>query len=177
MKQPAASSRWLFLVAGALSFVRPGPKLSAQGPGLFDVFAARKESPSDPLFGGLALTGYSGLFGFRVSGALNFNHGDDRATLYPQPMPYYGCDRFQCRSYGGPRRYSYDSGLGIGVGAWSADADLLIAPLRALPVAKALLLGFSPYGFVGIGGAGINPTNAPDTSRATWSFGVGLHHD
>jgi len=177
MKQPAASSRWLFLVAGALSFVRPGPKLSAQGPGLFDVFAARKESPSDPLFGGLALTAYSGVFGFRVSGALNFNHGDDRAMLYPQPMPYYGCDRFQCRSYGGPRRYSYDSGLGIGVGAWSADADLLIAPLRALTVAKALLLGFSPYGFVGIGGTGINPTNAPDTSRATWSFGVGLHHD
>src|SRR5204862_6747183 len=111
MKETTALSRRLFFLAGALLFTAPRNTLPAQGPGLFDVFAARKESPSDPLFGGLALTGYSGLFGFRVSGALNFNHGDDRATLYPQPMPYYGCDRFQCRRYGGPRRYSYDSGL------------------------------------------------------------------
>jgi len=63
------------------------------------------------------------------------------------------------------------------VGGWSADADFLVAPLRAVPVAKSLFLGFSPYAFVGIGGIGVNPTNAPDTSRATWSFGVGLHHD
>ena len=176
MKQLTASSRWLFVAAGALTFLAPRTNVSAQGPGLFDVFAARKESPSDPLFGGLALTGYSGIFGLRLSGALNFNQSQDRGSSYPQPQ-FFTCDRFRCRSYGGPRGGYYDPGLGIGIGAWSADADLLIAPLRVVPVAKSLFLGFSPYGFVGIGGLGLNPSNAPDTSRATWSFGVGVHHD
>ena len=176
MKETTALSRRLFFLAGALLFTAPRNTLPAQGPGLFDVFAARKESPSDPLFGGLALTGYSGIFGLRLSGALNFNNGDN-STVYTAPSPYTGCDRFRCRGYGGPRQYRYESGLGIGVGGWSADADLLVAPLRALPLARSLLLGFSPYGFVGIGGIGLNPNNAPDTSRATWSFGVGLHHD
>ncbi len=176
MKETTALSRRLFFLAGALLFTAPRNTLPAQGPGLFDVFAARKESPSDPLFGGLALTGYSGIFGLRLSGALNFNNGDN-STVYTAPSPYTGCDRFRCRGYGGPQHYRYESGLGIGVGGWSADADLLVAPLRALPLARSLLLGFSPYGFVGIGGIGVNPNNAPDTSRATWSFGVGLHHD
>jgi cell wall-associated NlpC family hydrolase len=44
-------------------------------------------------------------------------------------------------------------------------------------VAKGLLLGFSPYAFVGIGGYGIRPNNAPDTSHATYSYGAGVHHD
>ena len=173
MKHTTALARRLFFLAGALSFT---DSLPAQGPGLFDVFAARKESHADPLFAGLGLTGYNGIFGVRVSGALNFNNGDN-STVYTVPSPYFGCDRYRCRGYGGPRSYRYDSGLNIGVGGWSADADFLVAPLRAVPVAKSLFLGFSPYAFVGIGGIGVNPTNAPDTSRATWSFGVGLHHD
>jgi cell wall-associated NlpC family hydrolase len=178
MKRPILSSRRLLLVAGALFFTLPRDTLDAQGPGLFDAFAARKESPSDPLFAGIGFTGFSGMFGLRVSGALNFNNGDN-GSVTPTPNTYYGCDRYRCRSYGGPgpRDYRYDSGLGIGVGGWTADADLLIAPLRALPVAKSLLLGFSPFAFVGIGGMGINPSNAADTSRATWSYGVGVHHD
>ena len=56
MKETTALSRRLFFLAGALLFTAPRNTLPAQGPGLFDVFAARKESPSDPLFGGLALT-------------------------------------------------------------------------------------------------------------------------
>jgi cell wall-associated NlpC family hydrolase len=116
------------------------------------------------------------MFGLRVSGALNFNNGDNGSAGSPQPVPYYWCQDLRCRGYGEPR-YGYDSGVGIGIGGWTADADLLFAPLRSIPVAKALLLGFSPYAFVGIGGLGVNPPGAADTSRATWSYGVGVHHD
>jgi cell wall-associated NlpC family hydrolase len=171
-----AQQRRLSFVAALFAAALPIVPVNGQGPGLFDAFAARKESPHDPLFAGLGFAGYSGMFGIRVSGALNFNSGDNGATATPQPVPYYGCNRYECRGYGGPR-YNYDSGIGIGIGGWTADADLLFAPFRTLPVAKALLLGFSPYGFVGIGGIGVNPSGAADTSRATWSFGVGVHHD
>jgi cell wall-associated NlpC family hydrolase len=168
--------RRLSVIAVLLASALPIASTSAQGPGLFDAFAARKESPHDPLFAGLGFAGYSGMFGLRLSGALNFNSGDNGETAPPPPVPYYGCDRYGCRSYGGSR-YNYYSGIGIGIGGWTADADLLFAPFRTVPVAKALLLGFSPYGFVGIGGVGVNPPGAADTSRAMWSFGVGVHHD
>lgn len=177
MTRPHISGRRLLLAAGALSLTLPIRDLGAQGPGLFDAFAARKESPSDPLFTGIGFTGYSGMLGIRVSGALNFNSGNNRPRTQSSGT-YYRCDPFGgCRTYRTGSRYSYDSGLGIGVGGWSADADLLIAPFRALPFAKSLLLGFSPYAFVGVGGVGINPNNAVDTSRAVWSFGAGVHHD
>jgi hypothetical protein len=57
-----------------------------------------------------------------------------------------------------------------------ADVDVLVEPLRSIPVLKALLLGFSPYGFIGFGGFGVRPTGAPDTSFATLSYGAGVHH-
>jgi hypothetical protein len=173
---PLDSRPRLSLVAALLALALPVVAAGAQGPGLFDAFAARKESPHDPLFAGLGFAGYSGMFGLRVSGALNFNNGDNGSVGSPQPVPYYWCQDLRCRGYGGPR-YGYDSGVGIGIGGWTADADLLFAPLRSIPVAKALLLGFSPYAFVGIGGLGVNPPGAADTSRATWSYGVGVHHD
>jgi len=180
MTRLTQSCRRFTLAAGALSFTLtlPAGALRAQGPGLFDAFAARKQSTSDPVFAGLSFGGYAGILGLRVGGALNFNGGNaadaGNANNYGQ---YYRCDRFTgCRGYRGPQA-SYDSGLGIGVGGWNVDMDLLIAPLRSLPIAKSLLLGFSPYAFVGIGGMGINPTNAADTTRATWSYGVGVHHD
>ena len=175
MKRSHISWRQLVFIASALSLTLPIRDAVAQGPGLFDAFAARKESPGDPLFTGIALTAYGGIFGIRVSGALNFNGGSP--TQSQSSGQYYRCDRFGgCQSYRAAP-YTYDSGLGIGIGGWSADADLLIAPFRALPVVKSLLLGFSPYAFVGVGGIGINPSNAPDTSRAVWSFGAGVHHD
>jgi cell wall-associated NlpC family hydrolase len=176
MKRPHIPSRQLLLVASALALTLPSREIVGQGPGLFDAFAARKESPSDPLFTGLSFTGYSGVFGIRLSGALNFNNGGNTSRTEGSG-PYYRCDAFGCRSYRTDPHYAYDSGLGIGVGGWSADADLLIAPFRGLPVVKSLLLGFSPYAFVGVGGVGINPSNAADTSRAVWSFGAGVHHD
>ena len=175
MKRSHISWRHLVFTAGALSLTLPVHDLVGQGPALFDAFAARKESPGDPLFTGIGLTAYGGIFGIRVSGALNFNAGN--STQSQSSGQYYRCDPFGgCRSYRAAP-YTYDSGLGIGVGGWSADADLLIAPFRALPLVKSLLLGFSPYAFVGVGGVGINPSNAPDTSRAVWSFGAGVHHD
>jgi cell wall-associated NlpC family hydrolase len=176
MKRLHICSRQLLLAAGAFSFTLPIGTVSAQGPGLFDAFAARKESPTDPLFTGFGLTGYSGIFGIRISGALNFNGGGTSRTQNAGPS-YYRCDRFGCRDYHTGPRYSYNSGLGFGLGGWSADADLLVSPFRVLPVVKSLLLGFSPYAFVGIGGQGVSPDNAADTSHAVWSFGAGVHHD
>jgi hypothetical protein len=176
MKHPQISTHLLVPAAVALSFAIPPSAVSAQGPGIFDAFAARKEASGDPLYVGFGLTGYSGIFGLRVSGALNFNGGGSSSTS-SNAGQFYRCDQFQCRSYRQPQATYYDPGMGFGVGGWSADADLLIAPLRELPIVKSLLLGFSPYAFVGIGGAGVSPSNAVDTSRATWSYGVGVHHD
>ena len=164
-----AAHRRLSLAAALLASALPLVPSYAQGPGLFDAFAARKDSPHDPLFVGLGLAGYSGIFGLRVSGGLNFNNSSGPAA---QTLPSYQCDRFGCRYSG----YAYDPGAGLGIG-WSADVDLLIAPFRTVPVVKSLLLGFSPYAFVGVGGIGMSPSNAPDTSRGVWSYGVGVHHD
>lgn len=176
MKRSPTHTRRLLLVAGAVLTITPSlTSLRAQGPGVFDAFAARKDSPSDPVFGGLGITGYSGIFGLRLSGALNFNGGSDNSSQNTSPQ-YYRCDRYQCRGYNAGN-YSYDNGWGIGIGGWSVDADLLIAPFRTLPYMKALLLGFSPYGFLGVGGAGFSSSNGADTNTATWSYGVGVHHD
>ena len=169
-------SRGARLVAATALALGAARSVAAQGPGLFDVFVSRKEQPSDPLFGGIALGGYRGLVGFRVSGGLHFTNDDGRTTTTAQPM--VRCDRYGCRrGPGGRTQYQDGSLFGVNVGGWTADADLLIAPLRAFPVAKSLLLGFSPYAFVGVGGTGIRPANAADTSRATLSYGLGAHHD
>src|SRR5256885_17231888 len=125
MKHLPLYARRLLLAAGALSFTLPSRELAAQGPGVFDAFAARKNAPSDPLFSGIGIAGYSGMFGLRVSGGLNLNNGDNNQATFAAPQ-YYRCDRFQCRG-ARPQHYSYDSGLGIGIGGWSADADLLFA--------------------------------------------------
>ena len=53
----------------------------------------------------------------------------------------------------------------------------ILAPFRTYRSPRSILLGFSPYAFVGIGGVGVSPSSAPDTSHATWSYGVGVHHD
>ena len=98
MKYLPLYARRLLLAAGALSLTPLFPlrELAAQGPGVFDAFAARKDSPSDPLFSGIGLTGYSGIFGLRVSGGLNFNKSDNNQNTFAAPQ-YYRCDRFQCR--------------------------------------------------------------------------------
>src|SRR5438093_545326 len=156
------------LVAGT-AFARA--PLAAQGPGLFEAYVARKELAQDPLFGGLSLSGYRGLFGLRLSGGLHLSRDASTTT---QSAPVVRCDRRGCYRTPG---FSYQSSPDFGVGAWAADLDLVVSPLRTQPVAKALLLGFSPYGFLGIGGYGANPANARDTAVTTLSYGIGVHHD
>jgi hypothetical protein len=53
----------------------------------------------------------------------------------------------------------------------------LLEPFRTVPVVKSLLLGFSPYGFFGVGGYGVRPAGFADTSYATFNYGVGAHHN
>src|SRR2546430_7410221 len=65
----------------------------------------------------------------------------------------------------------------LALGGWTADADVLVEPFRRVPVMKSLLLGFSPYGFFGVGGYGVRPYAAADTSVATLNYGLGAHHD
>ena len=118
---------------------------------MFEGFAARKSPSGSPLFGGMGFTKYGGVFGLRVSGALNLQN-DSTSVVTPGTSH-------------------------LTLGAWSAGADLIFEPLRAQPSLKWTLLGFSPYAFAGVGGYGVHPTGYPDTSYGTWSYGFGLHHD
>jgi NlpC/P60 family len=151
------------------------PRLAAQAsilsPFSLETFAARNESRNAAVFGGLSLAGYSGSWGLRLNTAvsgLNFNSDNYDA------VPLRNCNRFGCRS-----GYGYDDGSGLSVNAWSFDADVIAEPFRQVPVLRQLLLGFSPYAFVGIGRYGENANTglASDTSHAVWSYGVGVHHE
>jgi hypothetical protein len=155
-----------------LLLLATAPAAGAQGPGLFEIYVSRKSTASDPLFGGLALAGYSGIFGLRLSGGLHLVQ--DTTASQQALVTCYGRRR-HCG--GSERRYQDNSMFGSSIGGWTADADLIVAPLRTLPLAKALLLGFSPYAFVGIGGDGTHVANVVDTSRATLSYGAGVHHE
>lgn len=164
----ARSRRVLAAVVGPLALVVA--PVRAQSPVVLEGFAARAEPSSAPYFGGLALGGYSGPFGFRVSGALTTARTDGQ-DYYTYPNEY-GCRRRACPDeYGGP------SGSSRQVAAWMTDADLLFEPLRAFRVGRALLLGFSPYVFGGIGYYAARPVNAPDTGLTTVNYGVGLRHE
>jgi hypothetical protein len=120
-----------------------------------EAFAARKDPLDSPLYGGIAITRYSRAFGLRLGGAAHFQGGGTQSV----------CDLYGCQN---PVNFSLD--------AWTADADLIFEPLRVLPLMRKLLLGFSPYGFVGIGGRGVRADAAPDTSIGTFSYGAGVHH-
>jgi len=115
--------------------------LVAQSPVVLEGFAARAEPSSAPFFGGLALGGYSGPFGLRVSGALNTSRSTAAQDSY---LNGYSCRRYEC-----PDSYSRRRGSSLRVAAWTADADLMFEPLRSFAVGRALLLGFSPYVFGG----------------------------
>lgn len=153
-----------------------GAPVAAQGPGVFEVFASRQQSPSTPLLGGISFGSYHGAVGLRFSGALNLVRAQDSVG---RPSTYAAeWDRHRGPGSGTRQRYA-DNGWSMlpSIGAWSADADLIFAPVRPVPALRALLLGFSPYAFAGIGGYGVRPANAPDTSSATWSLGAGAHHE
>jgi cell wall-associated NlpC family hydrolase len=177
------AARLQAFAAIALGTILVAAPLAAQGPGTFELFAQRKEASSQPIFGGISFAHYSGPIGLRFSGGLNFR-GDDNtaqtgvsADVGGYDCRYTRCDSRRGRGRGG--RVQEDFG-GFGfmptLGGWTADADLIVAPVRAVAPLRALLLGFSPYGFVGVGGYSVHPSNAIDTTRATWSLGAGAHH-
>lgn len=146
-------------VAGILLLAGTAPLLAQKaGPPswVFEGFAARKDPANGPIFGGLSVTKFRRIFGVRLGGAAHFEGGGKQQV----------CDLYGCQN---PLNFSLRS--------WTADADLILEPLRAVRVLKGLLLGFSPYGFVGIGGYGVRADLAPDSNIATWSYGVGVHHD
>ena len=85
------------------------------------------------------------------------------------------CNAYRCWN---DIRYESRTVSTFGVSRWTADIDLLVAPLRVAPVVKSLLLGFSPYAFVGMGRYGARAGNGiEDTSVTTVSYGGGAHHD
>jgi cell wall-associated NlpC family hydrolase len=134
------------LLAGSLLGLHTAP-LQAQGPFVVGAYAARNDAlPSTPHLGGLAFTSFAGPFGFRLSGGLHFME----------------------------RTRAEGESPSVNIGAWTADADAVFAPFRSARWLRVLTLGFSPYGFAGIGGHGIRLRDTPDTSLATWSYGVGV---
>jgi cell wall-associated NlpC family hydrolase len=167
-------TRSLLVVGAALVVSLPVPtSTSAQGTMVLEGYAARKQQPMDLTFGGLGFTGYTGIFGLRVSGGLNLGRGG--ATEQTATYQWTQCPTGPCQVKTMSSNYRESSGLHVG--GWTADADVLLEPFRRVPVVKSLLLGFSPYGFFGIGGYGIRPQGATDTSRSTLSYGLGAHHD
>ena len=123
---------------------------SAQQPNTVGIFVARNDAlPGAPKLGGLAITSYTGPIGLRLSGGLHVTQDGKFGEEQP------------------PR---------LGVGAWTADADVVVAPFRMVPVLTFLLAGFSPNAFIGIGGHGVRLEGSPDTSIATWSYGAGVTH-
>ena len=158
---------------GLAAFVAAPGAASAQGPWTIEPFATRHEESSSPLLGGISFARYDGPMGVRFSGALNLDSRDDSARVGSYGASH--CRRGPC----GPSTYRIrDDGFGTPtIGAWSADADLIFAPVRAVKPIRLLLLGFSPYAFASVGGYGVKPRTGPDTARATWSLGGGAHHD
>jgi hypothetical protein len=106
--------------------------------------------PTQPHLGVLSFGSYAGPIGVRLNGGLNIVE----------------------REPADPARSSSWS-----VGAWTADADVVFAPLRASRALRNVFLGFSPFVFVGIGGQGLRLPNLPDTAFATWSYGGGVSHN
>lgn len=151
-----------------------GTALHAQtattAPVRFETFAARHESTNSRTLGGISLSVQSGVFGIRASGAVAGLNVDD--GFGSQPSRY--CSRYGCRNVGG-----YGSGSSLSADAWSADADLIAEPFRTAPAFRQLLIGFSPYAFVGIGRYADKGSNtlAGDTTLTVWSYGAGVHHD
>ncbi|HEY2066688.1 MAG TPA: C40 family peptidase [Gemmatimonadaceae bacterium] len=143
------------------------PALGAQGPGQFSIFASRQSPSTSPLFAGLSLAGYSGIFGLRASG-----------SLAPASSGANAQTTTVCGRRGPCRVSSADMGswMPFDVQGWTADADIVIAPFRSLPVVQSLLLGFSPYAFGGIGGFSSRLTSGRDSSYATLSYGAGVQH-
>ena len=150
------------LVVGVSTLLAFAPTtVGAQGSVLLEGFAARHEQATAPVFGGMALSSYNGPVGLRLGGGVNVR----RIAKGEADDGQYGCSSSPCK----PEQL-------FELRAWTADADIVFEPFRPIGAARALLLGFSPYAFVGMGGRGIVRSDAPDTSILTASIGGGVHH-
>lgn len=135
------------LVAVPTGAVRAQTQLALTG------LAARDFSlPGAPYLYGASLATYTSAVGVRIGGAL----GDVR-QVHP------------AATLGG---MSPDTRLELG--AWTADADLILAPAQIRAVRTALG-GLGPYAFVGLGTQGVRRAPlAPRESGPAWSYGGGL---
>ena len=125
----------------ACALMAAAAPMAAQHTGAIGFHVSRNDAlPTEPHLGGLTLSTFSGPLGVRLNGGLHLTERE--------PNDF--------------RRHSR-----LGVGAWTADADLVLAPLRPLR-------GVSPYGFIGIGGQGVRLPDGPDSAFAVWSYGGGL---
>lgn len=183
LRRPAASCQaradtWIgaALLIPALFLAIPAvAQTSTNSPFRLESFAARNEASVSNLFGGFSLSGYTGILGLRLNGAVAGFDLIGRQNVTETPVrvcsPGSGCRTLIRRDATSSSFFASDS--------WSADADLIAEPFRLVPVMRQLLLGFSPYAFAGIGRLTNNATTpiGPDTSRNVWSYGVGAHHD
>jgi hypothetical protein len=120
--------------------------LAAQARVTLTPFASSNRSlPDEPNIYGLAITSWAGIMGIRASGAL----GDLRTEKFAD-----GTSRTR-------------------PGAWTADADLVLAPAQS-KLWRAALPGFEPAGFVGIGTEGDRNEHGDRRSAPTWSWGGSL---
>ena len=102
--------------------------------------------PDAPYLYGATFATYTGAIGVRIGGAIGRLRDIDRG--------------------GGESR--------LELGAWTADADFVIAPAQ-VPAIRAALGGLGPYGFIGIGTHGVRrEVEGVRESGPVWSYGVGL---
>ena len=107
------------LLTAAVALMPARATLAQEG-GLIEGYGARFSAANDRVLGGLSLSGYSGPFGLRISGALNLRYDD----LMSQPVdPCH--NKFPCTP-------NYDDSFGPNVDAWAYDADLIFAPFRKI---------------------------------------------
>lgn len=141
-------THWLAGAAAATLLVAaPGAPLEAQTQVALSVHGSQDYAlPGAPHIYGASLATYTGIFGLRGGGAMGQLRGIERAD--------------------GERRTE--------VGAWTADADVIIAPAQIRAIRSALG-GLGPYGFAGIGTHGVQREALGEKVHGpVWSYGAGL---
>src|SRR5689334_4267979 len=112
MTNSRACPQPLLAVLAVLVLLAPLPAI-AQENGLIEAYGSRLRLGNNPGIGGLSLSGYSGPFGLRISGAINLRSDKEMEQLQYEP-----CQRqFYCDGQ------SYSDPFAPAVGAWSYDAD------------------------------------------------------
>lgn len=134
-------------VALFAALAAPAAALGAQTQVALTAHASRSFAlPNAPYLYGASLATYTGIVGVRVGGGI----GDVR------------------------RIHRANGDVTPELGAWTADADLLLAPGQSRAF-RAALGGLGPYGFVGIGTQGVRRAAlAARESGPVWSYGAGL---